>query len=55
MKAADPFAMNSSKEKELLAHQKAVQLWAEKDIPAPERICQHMLHMTCFLLPPRTG
>lgn len=55
MKATDPFAMSSSKEKEWLACQKAVKLQAEKDILAPQRICHHMLHITCFLLPPTTG
>lgn len=48
MKAADPFAISRSKEKEWLAHQKAVELRAEKDILAPERICQHMLHDLLF-------
>lgn len=48
MKAADPFAISRSKEEEWLAHQKAVELRAEKDILAPERICQHMLHDLLF-------
>lgn len=48
MKASDPFAISSSKEKEWLAHQKAVQLRAEKDTLAPQRICQHMLHDLLF-------
>lgn len=54
-KATDPFATTNSKEKESLAHQKVVQPRAEKDTLVPQRICQDMLHMTCFLLPPKTS
>jgi len=52
-KAADPFAISSGKEKESSAPQKVIQPRAVKDPLIPQGICQDMLHMTCFFLPPR--